>query len=165
MKKSAKAVIITLFVIYCLMLVYLLFIQNGLRYGYTFYGFELFSRDHVNVTCNFVPFKMIRNYLWAWSHGMVRYAVTNLIGNIVLFMPIGYFMPVLFSKTFGRFWTFLIIAAAISIVVELIQFITMMGATDIDDVILNVCGAGIAYGIIHIPAVRKRLVDICFDKS
>ena len=43
-------------------------------------------------------------------------------------------------------------------VVECIQFITKSGTFDVDDIILNVLGAVIVYGISKIKVVKK-LVD------
>lgn len=43
----------------------------------------------------------------------------------------------------------------IVLIVELLQFISGIGSADIDDVILNVFGAFIGYGIWKTPFVQK----------
>lgn len=45
----------------------------------------------------------------------------------------------------------------ITFLVEIIQFITLSGSTDIDDIILNTIGGCIGYGIVQLKFVRKLL--------
>lgn len=72
----------------------------------------------------------------------------NLIGNIVMFIPFGIFLPLLFRKKLVQV---ALIAAASSCLIETIQYLNMsLGYyryVDIDDVILNTFGAIIGYWI------------------
>lgn len=61
-------------------------------------------------------------------------------------MPFAFFLPLLFKKQ-NNFKTFLLTMICIVIGIELLQFITMSGSCDIDDVILNVSGSLIMYEI------------------
>ena len=46
------------------------------------------------------------------------------------------------------------------ILIELLQFITMSGACDIDDLILNLIGASIVYWVINIKYINKLIKKI-----
>lgn len=67
----------------------------------------------------------------------------QIILNIALFFPLGFFLAAIFSETkHPHFWT-IITALAISVGIELIQFFTYRGVLDVDDLISNACGAAI----------------------
>ena len=70
--------------------------------------------------------------------------MTNLLGNVVILVPLGVLMPVMF-RPMRRFWTFLPLAALVSCGVEYIQWVTATGAADVDDSILNFIGAALGY--------------------
>lgn len=61
-------------------------------------------------------------------------AIKNLAGNMLLFSPMGLFIPLLFGKRIRSFWAFLLVMVVIIIFVEIIQFLTVRGSFDIDDV-------------------------------
>lgn len=44
--------------------------------------------------------------------------------------------------------------------IELLQFITMSGCCDIDDVILNVMGALVMFGILRIKSINQLIRNI-----
>jgi glycopeptide antibiotics resistance protein len=70
----------------------------------------------------------------------------NFFGNILMFMPMGMFLPLLYNK---RFYKVLFIALISSCGIEFIQYLNMFIGyyryVDIDDVILNTFGAIIGY--------------------
>lgn len=109
-----------LFIIYLLLLYYL-----------------LLSTDNASSGLNLTPFKEI-----------IRYPITsvqfiyNVIGNIVLFLPFGFFISDFIKAK--KTYQILIISALISLTAELIQF-KIGRAFDIDDIILNVTGAIIGF--------------------
>ena len=80
-------------------------------------------------------------------HSMsIRVISINILGNLAAFMPCAIFMPVIFKKM-RKFRYFLLAVTGIVILAETIQFLTMVGQADIDDVILNVTGASILYAL------------------
>jgi glycopeptide antibiotics resistance protein len=82
----------------------------------------------------------------------------NIVGNLVLFVPLGFLLPLLFERL-RSFRPLLWRAAVISIVIEIAQIVTRARATDIDDVILNTTGAAIGYAIYGLAAAGlKRTV-------
>ena len=139
--KRATAQIITrlLFVAYVLWMLWLLF---GQRFGTQVYTQQLAR------SLNLRPFATIGMYLRLLSSRSSevfwRHAIINLAGNIVMFVPLGVFLPRIFSKLRGFFATFFFCLLLIAIV-EIIQYFTMLGACDIDDLILNMIGICIGY--------------------
>jgi Glycopeptide antibiotics resistance protein len=81
----------------------------------------------------------------------------NLYGNIVWFVPMGFFIPALGKKNRG-FLKVILIGALVSISIESLQFVLNTGVTDIDDVIFNTIGAAVGYLLYLICSmVRKRI--------
>ena len=103
---------------------------------------------------NFVPFGTIRRYIKLLSSGGSSIAYLNLIGNIILFIPMAVYLP-WFVKGLRKFWKDVLAALAIIILIEIVEYITGRGSLDVDDVILNLLGAIIGYGIWKIPFIKK----------
>jgi glycopeptide antibiotics resistance protein len=96
------------------------------------------------------------------SIDMIRYStastvVKNLGGNVLLFVPIGFLLPVLFERL-RRVWSLAWRAAVISAVIEIVQIPTQAHSTDVDDVIFNIVGALIGFALFWAvwALVRKR---------
>lgn len=125
---------------------------------YVFLMLDLFFRinlisssSDMSRSYNLIPFKTIWNYASGdiyVSKSLVRH---NIFGNIAVFIPYGLYLQVLLkNKDFGKS---LLIVIVTSISIEITQFVFGLGAADIDDVILNVCGGVI--GIIGYKVLRK----------
>ncbi|MGD6902176.1 VanZ family protein [Bacillus infantis] len=104
--------------------------------------------DYIRQSSNFIPFKTISMYLQALSDGRMNMdiPIKNLLGNFVLFMPMGVYLPFFIRKT-NSIILFTVSTTAMLITIEIIQVITRRGSFDIDDYILNMLGALIGYGI------------------
>jgi len=63
---------------------------------------------------------------------------------LVMLLPLGIYIPLLFPKLSGFFRVFLI-CLLVSVSIELMQLITSVRSTDIDDVILNTSGVAVGY--------------------
>ncbi|MCY6353799.1 VanZ family protein [Clostridium sp. ZS2-4] len=85
---------------------------------------------------NFVPFETIDLYI---KRGISYASVTNVLGNIVLFFPLGFMLPVLSKKSQGIFKVSFV-GFLVSLLLESIQLVTNLGAFDVDDLILNTLG-------------------------
>ena len=92
------------------------------------------------------PFHTIRQYLRLWNLNpqLHRLAVINLVGNVVMFIPLGTLLPLVFRRLHS-FWKTMLCTTGIIIAVELTQLFTLLGSCDIDDLILNLLGASIGY--------------------
>mgnify|MGYP000967463519 CR=1 FL=1 len=154
LKKFLRTAIWALFIAYCLLMIGLLFFLQRSQRAYAGY--------------NFVPLRTITQYLKLMKSGYfpVRTAVINLAGNIVMFVPLGLFLPAIW-KGLRRFRSFTVTVVAAIIAVELLQFLFRLGSCDIDDLILNVLGAGLGFGICKLPSVQRFLLraDIHSDNS
>lgn len=94
---------------------------------------------------NIIPFKSIYNYLFTIDMNNMR-VFANVFGNLGIFMPLGYLLPLMFSKI-RRLKVVLFTSIVTSILFETIQYAFRLGSLDIDDVILNVVGAIAGYGV------------------
>ena len=127
------------FVAYCAWMLWLLFGQRITGTGEIAPLAERMNLD---------PFATIGRYwpLLLGEKGLTlrRLAVINLVGNVVMFVPLGFCLPRIFPRFRGFFRTFF--AGLLMIVaVEAIQLLTALGVCDIDDLILNMVGITIGY--------------------
>lgn len=63
--------------------------------------------------------------------------------NIVMFVPLGFFIPLIWNQM-GKLSNAILVGATFSILIELSQLLSYRG-TDIDDLITNTLGAAIGY--------------------
>lgn len=101
---------------------------------------------------NLVPFKTILLYLLLEKRLMI--AGVNLVGNVVLLMPIGFLIPfacrnMTWKKSFA-------LAVAAGFAIEGMQAVLRVGIFDIDDVILNGLGFILGYWAFTILAKMVR---------
>lgn len=98
-----------------------------------------FSQDIIagQYSFNLIPFKEILRYEFG-SHLFIK----NIVGNIILFMPYGFFIGHFLKKK--QFKLVLIISLITSMVIETIQ-LYIGRAFDLDDILLNVGGAIIGF--------------------
>ncbi len=121
--------------------------------------FMLLSKSDMNSLngFNLVPFKEIMRYEF-----MSNSFIYNVLGNIIIFMPFGYFVGYYIHSRKGA--TNFIAALGISVTVEFIQY--FIGRTfDIDDIILNVVGAFIGFTIYKILYSVKRSLPNFMQKD
>ena len=141
MSKKVKFV----FWLYCLLMLWLLF---GQRVD-DFYGQGTYL-EQLRTNTNLVPFKTIALY-WrllttSTNTALIRHAVINLLGNIIMFIPLGWFLPSLWEK-FRSFWRTILSVVLLMTSVEIFQLLTLLGSCDTDDLMLNVLGAAIGFVI------------------
>ena len=98
---------------------------------------------------NLTPFTTIKLYL---RHIEKPYAYTNIVANLLFFVPVGFLIPIAFPKH-KKFLKTMIICLIIVASIEIFQYITCLGFCDIDDVILNMVGS--MTGFIVYKCTRK----------
>ncbi|MBD3109228.1 VanZ family protein [Bacillus sp. AGMB 02131] len=114
----------------------------------------LFMKAHSFSSINIVPFHSIGSYLFSDNKLLRAFAFSNVVGNIVLFVPLGVYLPLFIQeKSILKNISWIIL---ISTLVEILQFVFKVGASDIDDVILN--GLGGFIGIIAYRILLKKFV-------
>lgn len=91
---------------------------------------------------NFIPFKSMIDLLN--SPLGLKFALYNIVGNFLMLTPLSVLLP-LISDKFKKISKFIISILILTLSIELIQFIINIGSFDIDDFILNVSGAVLAF--------------------
>ena len=136
----------------------LLFVFVVVKFKGSFY--ELSNRINSysmqgSINYNFIPFRSISTqfkYITQW------WALKNLLGNIIPFIPFGLLLPITYKKFSSMISVFFTGLASI-LLIEIFQFFTNLGSFDVDDIILNMIGIVCGYlmfQIINRIAVRKR---------
>jgi len=130
-----KELFLLTFLLYSLVLFYVVTFQD-INYG----------------TNNFVPFHEIMRYEFGSS-----YFVHNILGNIIMFIPFGFFVSTIMKSKNPL--PDLFVSLVTSVVIEFTQY--KIGRTvDVDDIILNMLGAFLGYLIfVILYSIREKLPE------
>lgn len=106
---------------------------------------------------NLQPFS---GYIDAWKKYSLR-DLQNCIFNILMFVPLGVFLPLLFPKFKLFKWLFLVVVSA-TLSIETYQTLTGAGIFELDDLINNSIGGIIGYQLYRLVAsiVQHKKVKI-----
>ena len=129
-----------------------LIILAGLLFG----GSRVWYAGRLDRKYSLKPFESIRLYMKAYEDRSLRIRVvaSNLIGNILLFIPMTWFVPFL-GKWARKWYLFLPAMLGLICLVELTQYLTGRGSLDIDDVILNYSGVILGFVFLWNPLMVK----------
>jgi len=139
------------FVVYCALMLWLLFCRS--------WGWDdgLSYRQMLQSNINLTPLFTIKNYLYVIIHrsndDVLIHCIINLLGNVLLFIPLGYLLPKIFAEQENLFRFFLTCTLSI-LLVELVQLFTLLGSFDVDDIILNL--SGMLLGFIYYHLTKKK---------
>jgi len=141
-------------VLWVVLLYYLAIISAMLFFG------GLFHLDREwGGAVNLEPFRTIRNFFIHYRRTHSLASLFNLLGNVVILVPLGVLLPVMFPKL-RRFWLFLPLAAVIAVGIEYVQWRTAAGVADVDDSILNFAGAAVGYCATRLC----QMIYFCLEK-
>lgn len=70
--------------------------------------------------------------------------LTNIVGNVVCFLPFGAILPVLWARA-RSFWVITLLSFTFSLLVECAQLVSKVGSFDVDDIFLNMMGGILGY--------------------
>ncbi len=134
-----------LFVLYIIFLIYFLCLAEW--YGRTGTGEEY--------RYNLELFKEIRRFI-TYREQLGMFAVfANLFGNILIFVPYGFFISM--AAVRRGFFKTLFLSFGLSLCVETVQLFTRVGSFDVDDILLNTAGGVLGYILFAIcSAIRRR---------
>lgn len=119
--------------LYIILLLYSLIFKN-------ISPFELFDSNRVYYrSVNVMPFYTIISYLSGSQNVPPIVVLSNIFGNIILFVPFGIYFQILYKR---KIRNNMLIIFLITMFVEMFQFIFGLGAIDVDDIILN-CSGGL----------------------
>ncbi len=108
------------------------------------FNMTIFARNFNVYDHNIVPFKTLIKY---WTYPDVYNIVVNVIGNIIIFMPVQFLIIKIFNiKEFSKCF---LIDVILVILIEIIQLLSFTGVFDIDDIILNLTGMSIMYILVN----------------
>lgn len=139
-----------IFLLYLFFLAYFLFFSDYFGRG------SHFQKEYAY---NLTPFKEIRRFIIYRRVVGLESFLLNIVGNIVGFMPCGFFLPVI-SRRSRRWLNTMLLSFVFSLCIETIQLVSKVGCFDVDDLILNTLGGILGYILYkivqHIRVRRKR---------
>ena len=115
----------------------------GLLVGYAF----LILAETVLIRKSFVGEHIKFELFWSWRQWKVQQS--QIITNVIMFVPVGVLAGWLWK------WKGMLVAAGLSVVIEILQLVTSRGLCEFDDVFHNIIGAAIGVGVLMIG--RKLL--------
>ena len=135
---------------YYAIMVYFLFLRRVEQTQPLWEAKELYWA-YVSRNFNLIPFAEIAAYMVRGGEN----AVINLGGNILMFVPLGFFVPMRWEnlRPFGKAMAS---CAAMILAVELVQLFSLLGRGDIDDLILNMLGAALGWVLCRMWLKRKK---------
>ena len=133
-----------LFVLYIIFVFYFLLISE-------IYGrIDKMQEYHYNL----VLFREIKRF-WNYREQLGMFATaTNLLGNVLIFLPFGFFMAM--ASRYRSFLNTLIYSFALSLTIELSQLFMKVGCFDVDDLLLNTIGGILGFITFLICNVIRR---------
>ncbi len=144
--RTRKILLHTAFAMYILIMLWLLF---GQRIG----------DSPTAESANLIPLRTISMYMRKLGTSSGRGAVINIFGNILTFVPLGFFIPCTFMKA-SSFRRCFLACGVVNICIECLQFVTQLGCMDVDDLILNLLGIALGYGIFRILKSIKQEINL-----
>lgn len=141
-KRKENKIIVILFWIYAVLMLYLMF---GQRIPSLFDGgwFKNYA-SQVRARINIVPLKTIGEFVGQLFKRWDSFLFVNLVGNVVMFVPLGFFLPY-FNRRSKKLFGCLGVAFLIILCAEITQALTLLGFFDVDDFILNLIGAMLGF--------------------
>ena len=134
--KRKKIILWVCFLAYLLFLSYLLFFSS--YFGRTEHGEDGYRY-------NLTLFQEIGRYIrYGRRTGEWYLFFINVVGNIVVFIPVGMFLPALFKRCKNVILTMLV-SLELSLFAEVVQLATRVGSFDVDDLLLNTLGGLCGY--------------------
>lgn len=159
MKQNIKMIVGICFISYIALLLYLTIFSRieTLHFIWEDGRLEYYFDNRFNI----FPFKSI---IYIFQNLNVKQVFLNIIGNMIAFAPFAFFIPYFWKKNMGPI-QFLFLMILLSFSIEFTQLITLSGSFDIDDIILNVFGAFLAYYIFQIVYIKQVTREVYFDKK
>ncbi len=93
---------------------------------------------------NIIPFQSIWEFTKLMFSGYFSRGFNNIVGNVFVFAPFGYFISLLHKKC-RKLKTVAIVGFFVSLFFEICQYVLYLGSADIDDIILNVLGVALGF--------------------
>jgi glycopeptide antibiotics resistance protein len=132
---------ISISIVYLLAVIYLAFLvrEPTPTYRYSLKLFDAASRslEFGGVFISGLLSGNVKTLGWSSLKGIVL--------NILLFIPFGYLIPVVWPQKEWFWWKILLLGLVTSFCIEITQLVTRLGFADVDDLMNNTVGAVIGY--------------------
>ncbi|WP_338749170.1 VanZ family protein [Bacillus sp. FJAT-52991] len=136
-KKLVKGLLYIIFVMYLVCLLKIILFKHS-----SF--LQLFTVELSTFrSYNLIPFKIFADFKTVLQSDNWLWGVSNILGNVVVFIPLGLLLPTLFEKMRNRYVLVIITSISVSVLFETLQYVLALGSADIDDVLLNTAGGGL----------------------
>ncbi len=100
---------------------------------------------------------------WSYKWGIQRNGfklVLEILLNILMFLPVGTLLPAIMEKPYSNMWILFFITMltglCCSCLVEILQLFLKCGLCELDDIIHNVLGTAMGYGIFVFAGNRQK---------
>ena len=121
--------------------------EGGLLAGYMF----LVLAETVFIRKPFSGQHFQSQLFWSWKAWTVQ--KNQVLTNIIMFIPVGLLTGLIWK------WKGLLVAAGLSMGIEVLQLISQRGLCEFDDMIHNTVGAAIGVGIVMIIKMMLGALD------
>ncbi len=155
-----KSIIVCLFLLYTLMVIDFTLINDN--FGRNISNILLADKSEIieyfSEKTNIIPFATVKLFVNAYKKGSLEtyIVIENILGNFFVFMPFAFFVPNIFKRVNSILKFFKVISVCV-LAIEILQILFLTGSADIDDFILNVGGAMVAYALINIPIIKIKI--------
>lgn len=139
-----------LFIVYLIALTYLMFFAESM--GRT-------GNEQAEYAYNLELFKEIKRFIIYRRQLGFEAVFLNLAGNVIAFMPFGFFLPVV-SRRGRRWYNAFLLGFFLSLCIETVQLVFKVGSFDVDDLFLNTVGGILGftlYKIVQKIRIRRKL--------
>ncbi|WP_052414579.1 MULTISPECIES: VanZ family protein [unclassified Paenibacillus] len=104
---------------------------------------------------NLVPLRTVSLYFNLDNGLSLINRLVNLLGNVVVFIPFGFLWPLV--KTRSISWLRIsLYAVPCILLLECLQMLLHVGSFDIDDLLLNMLGVWIGYGLFRVISFKSN---------
>ncbi|PRT25892.1 VanZ family protein [Bacillus wiedmannii] len=110
-----------------------------------------FGRPAENIFVRTIDFDVLSQYQQAWNQFSFN-SFFHIIVNISMLFPLGILLPLL-SEVFLKAKWMLISSITTSLFIETLQFITLRGSAELDDLLHNTIGMMLGYCIVNIGLI------------
>ena len=145
-----RSIVVVLLVVYILVVLYVVFLDPTRVAG------ERYAEPR------WMPLKSTYDFIIEAGQSLryIRYwafFLLNLIGNIIMFMPLGFLLDALSTGAANKIRV-IAIAFFFSLGIELLQMVLMIGVYDADDIVLNTLGAWLGLCLYRIMAKKNVIL-------
>ena len=102
-----------------------------------------------------VPLKSYQVILSVRWYGAGEYIALYSVGNVLLFIPPGMIVANIFGRKHS-FWLAIFIGFALSLAIEITQYLSILGTFEVDDLIHNIWGTVIGYSVARLLKEKEK---------